>query len=116
MTTNKTLNSVQRRVRRVRADLFGTNQRPRLSVERTNMHLHVQLIDDAKRVTLVGMSTKGMKATGNKTAKAIELGKAFGEAAKKAGVKEAIFDRGRFRFHGRVKAFADAARAAGLKM
>lgn len=116
MTNNKTQSSIERRVRRVRSKLVGTSTRPRLTVERSNKHLHIQLIDDTKRITLAGLSSKSLKVEGTKTAKASELGKAFAEKVKEAGIKEAIFDRGRFRFHGRVKAVADALREAGLKM
>ncbi len=116
MTTVKSLTAKEKRVRRVRSKLMGTEARPRLSVHRTNLHLHAQLIDDQKKATLLGLSTKSLKLSGSKLEQATALGEAFGAAAGKVGVKEAVFDRGRFRFHGRVKAFAAAARKAGLKI
>tara|TARA_B100001971_G_C18096562_1_gene486439 strand:+ start:501 stop:872 length:372 start_codon:yes stop_codon:yes gene_type:complete len=96
------------------------NGRPRLSVHRTSAHIYAQVIDDVKQVTLAAASTvdkdlKGkLKATSNTDA-AGEVGKLLAERAKKAGVKEVIFDRGSFVYHGRVKALADGARSGGLE-
>ena len=93
--------------------------RPRLSVHRSNKNISVQLIDDVKGVTLASASTldKDMGLAGkNNVEAAAKVGAAIAERAKKAGVTEAYFDRGGFLFHGKVKALADAAREAGLKI
>lgn len=104
-----------KRALRVRTNLAGTAVRPRLSVFRSNKNLSAQLIDDANHITLLGLSTTALKAKGTKGEQAAILGKAIAEAAGKKGIKTALFDRGSYRFHGRVKAVADAARAGGLK-
>ncbi|MEE9434730.1 MAG: 50S ribosomal protein L18 [Sphingorhabdus sp.] len=91
---------------------------PRLSVHRTGKHIYAQIVDDAKGATVASASTndKGVKVkNGGNIAAASEVGKRVAEAAKKAGVKTVVFDRGGFLFHGRVKALADAARAGGLE-
>jgi large subunit ribosomal protein L18 len=110
-----------RRAQRARTKIRLTaGGKPRLSVARSSKHISVQLIDDAKGVTVAAASTKekdfkaGGKAGSNKDA-AGAVGKLIAERAKKAGVSEVVFDRGRFVFHGRVKALADAAREGGLK-
>jgi large subunit ribosomal protein L18 len=108
-----------KRRQRVRSKLRSqTAGRPRLSVHRTGQHIYAQIIDDAKGVTVASASTndKGVKTkTGGNIAAATEVGKRVAEAAKKAGVKSVVFDRGGFLFHGRVKALADAAREGGLE-
>ena len=97
--------------RRLRADNSG---RMRLSVHRTENHISVQLIDDAKGITLAAASTmeKDLRATskGN-IAAATKVGELIGQRAKEKGVTEVVFDKGSFNYHGRVKALADAARA-----
>lgn len=110
----------QRRVWRTRARIRKRqNGRSRLSVHRTGMHIYAQVIDDASGKTLAYASTidkelKGkLKNTANMEA-ATEVGKLIGKRAVKAGVKDVIFDRGGFAYHGRVKALADGAREAGL--
>ncbi|SRR3989344_6313870 len=103
-----------KRALRVRAKLTGTADRPRLSVFRSNKNLLAQLIDDEKQLTILGLSSIKLKQSGNKTEQATALGKAIAEAAKAKGVETVIFDRGAYRFHGRVKAVAEAARAGGL--
>lgn len=117
------LTSEQRRKYRVRNKIRATaikQARPRLSVNRTGQHMHVQVIDDLKGTTIASASTmdadvkKGLKSTSNVEA-ATAVGKAVAEKAKKAGVKTVIFDRGQFLYHGRVKAVAEAAREAGLE-
>ena len=109
----KSLNRVLRQ-KRNRAKLFGTADRPRLSVFRSNKFTYVQLIDDSKGRTLAAASTKGEK--GKKTASAKNLGVAIAEKAKKLGVKSAIFNKSFYSYHGRIKAVAEAAREAGLKI
>ena len=109
-----------RRRHRVRRHIRGTAERPRLAVFRTHKHIYAQLIDDAAGKTLVSASTmdkqirEGLGFGGNKQA-AEAIGRAVAERAMAAGVKKICFDRGEFRYHGRVAALADAARAAGLE-
>ena len=108
----------ERRKRRVRKGIRGTATKPRLSVFRSNFHIYAQLIDDEAQVTLAAASTstKGAKvAKGWNITAALVVGKAIAEAAKAKGIGEAAFDRGPFRFHGRVKAVARAATDNGLK-
>lgn len=97
----------------------AANGRLRLSVFRSNGHMYAQLIDDSKRTTLAAASTldkeiKGKLKSGSTVAAAEAVGTLIAERAKKAGVKQVIFDRGAYLYHGRVKALAEAARAAGL--
>jgi large subunit ribosomal protein L18 len=113
--TKHTLRKV--RVRKTLANRL--NGRPRLSVHRTSKNIYAQVIDDAKGVTLAQASTleeafKASKKTGADKAAAEAIGKAIAERAVKAGIKDVVFDRGGFIFHGRVKALAEAARAGGL--
>lgn len=109
-----------RRKRHIRRTLRGTATRPRVSVYRSLGHIYAQVIDDDRGVTLCASSTleKDLKAllkgTGN-VAAAQAVGKALAERALAAGLKKVVFDRNGFRYHGRVKALADAARAAGLE-
>ncbi|PWK55913.1 50S ribosomal protein L18 [Roseicyclus mahoneyensis] len=94
------------------------NGRPRLSVHRSNKNISVQLIDDAKGVTLASASSleKDLGVVGKNNLEAAgKIGAAIAERAKAAGVEEVYFDRGGFLFHGRIKALADAAREGGLK-
>jgi large subunit ribosomal protein L18 len=107
----------ERRAYRVRKSIRGTAAKPRLSVFRSNFHIYAQLIDDAAGVTLASASSadKGSSVAYGGNAKAAEaVGKSLGEKAVAKGIKEAAFDRGSYRFHGRVKALAQAATAAGL--
>lgn len=111
----------QRRRFRVRKRLTGTPERPRLSVKRTHKHVYCQLIDDSTGKTIASASTmdKGvrgdLKNGGNKDA-AAAVGKAVAEKASAAGVKAICFDRGQYRYHGRVAALADAVREAGIAL
>ena len=96
----------------------GTAARPRLAVYRSLSHIYAQVIDDAQGRTLAAASDveKDVKDTsGNKTARAKAVGAALGKKAVDAGVTQVVFDRGGNRYHGRVKALADAARESGLK-
>jgi len=108
-----------RRKYRVRKRIFGTSERPRLSVFRSNRHIYVQIIDDYAGVTLVSASTRGkglrgeLSKTGNRGA-AEAVGAAVAKQAIGVGIKCVGFDRNRYRYHGRVKALAEAARKAGL--
>ena len=110
----------KRRKRRTRFKLARvTKDRPRLSVFRSNQHIYAQIIDDQVRHTMVTASTLDkdlkdkLKATSNRAA-AEEMGKLVAKRAVKAGIKEVVFDRGGYLYHGRVKALADAAREGGL--
>lgn len=109
-----------RRHKRVRSQVSGTPSKPRLAVYKSVRHIHAQIIDDLAGRTLAaasslepGAQTPEVK-TGNSKSAAL-VGKLLAERAKKAGVSAVCFDRGGFKFHGRVKALADAAREAGLK-
>jgi large subunit ribosomal protein L18 len=108
----------QRRHERLRKQVTGTPERPRLAVFRSLSHIYAQVIDDSAGRTLAASSSleKGLRGgAGNKTARAKAVGTALAKKAKDAGVTQVVFDRGGNRFHGRVKALADAAREAGLK-
>ena len=119
MANSKRKLFLKRRMR-VRNKLRKVNAgRPRLSVHRSNKNISVQLIDDVNGVTLASASTleKDLGLVGkNNVEAAATIGTAIAERAKKAGISEAYFDRGGFLFHGKVKAVADAAREAGLKI
>ncbi|MDP8956775.1 MAG: 50S ribosomal protein L18 [Actinomycetota bacterium] len=104
-----------RRHRRVRKKVFGTQDRPRLAVYRSNRHIYAQLVDDLAARTLAAASDLGT-GQGDKTARAKEVGKAIAERAKAAGVERAVFDRGGRLYHGRVRAVAEGAREAGLQI
>jgi large subunit ribosomal protein L18 len=106
-----------RRKHRVRKSIHGTAAKPRLSIFRSNFHIYAQLIDDENGATLGAASSndKDAKAYGGNIAAAKEVGKKIAEVAKAKGITEAAFDRGSFRFHGRVKALARAATEGGLK-
>ncbi len=110
----------ERRRFRVRRSIRGTAERPRLTVFRSHKHISAQIVDDSTGRTLASASSTdkslrdGVGFGGNKQA-AEAIGKAVAERAKAAGVKQVCFDRGSFRYHGRVAALADAARAAGLE-
>jgi large subunit ribosomal protein L18 len=108
----------QRRHKRVRKRIFGTADRPRLVVFRSNRGIEAQLIDDADGKTLAAASWLQLKKSfkGNKTEQAAEVGKLLAQNAKKADVEEAVFDRGGYLYHGRVKALAEGAREGGLQL
>lgn len=118
--TFKKLNTRKQRQHSVRGRLKATLHSPRLSVFRSNTNLYVQVIDDKAGKTLASGSLKEVKATKSKVPEAViaraqELGKLVAERAKKAGVTKVVFDRGRYAYHGRVKALAEGARAGGLQ-
>jgi len=110
-----------RRKMRVRAKISGTEKRPRLCVSRSIKHISAQLIDDISGQTLIGISDialkKNKKEGGerSKVASAFEVGKLIAMKAKEKGIKSVVFDRGSFKYHGRVKAVADGAREGGLE-
>jgi large subunit ribosomal protein L18 len=103
----------ERRHRRVRAKVAGTSERPRLVVYRSLKHIYAQIVDDAAQRTL--MTVSDHELTGKKTEKSTAVGKLVAEKAKAAGIKQVVFDRAGYRYHGRIKAVADGAREAGLE-
>src|SRR6516164_8756929 len=111
-------NEIRERVHdRIRKKLKGTSERPRLAVYRSVGHIYAQVIDDTKGATLVAASSteKDSVKTGGNVAAAKEIGKKVAERAKEKGISKVVFDRGGYPYHGRVKALAEAARAAGLE-
>ncbi len=109
----KQLDSLKR-AHRVRA-IIKSSARPRLSVHISNLHVTSQIIDDTSGKTLVYASTVGKDTAGTKTEKAALVGKDIAAKAKKAKITKVVFDRGKRKYHGRVKALADAARDGGLE-
>lgn len=113
----------KRRHRRVRAKVKGTAQRPRLCVFRSNKHIYVQAIDDdrgfiiasAKDTELKKIPAETKKQFSSKVAVAFEVGKLIAQKLQKLNIKSAVFDRGGYKYHGRVKAVAEGARKGGLK-
>lgn len=106
-----------RRHQRVRKNVSGTAERPRLVVFRSARHIEAQVIDDAAGKTLASASTLESDIRtmdGDKTARSTKVGELVAKRAKKAGVDAVVFDRGGFKYHGRIAAVADAAREAGL--
>jgi len=109
-----------RRHHRVRLRVYGTPDRPRMNVFRSNAHLYAQVIDDTTGKTLVSASTldkeiKDKLKSGANLAAAVAVGRLVAERALKANLKAVVFDRGGYRFHGRIKALAEASREKGLK-
>ena len=120
MLTTTSKNTTRQRIHdRIRKKMVGTDGRPRLNVYRSLNHIYAQVIDDLKGVTIAAASTaEGKKAdrtTGGNVAAAKNVGKTIAERAKQKGVKQVVFDRGGYLYHGRIKALADAAREAGLQ-
>ena len=119
MSSKEKVTARQRRHRRVRKRVRGTAERPRLAVFRSNRHITAQVIDDVAGRTLAAASTVEADLrsgpTGNKDA-ATKVGRLVAERARSAGVTRVVFDRGGFRYHGRVAAVAEAAREAGLEL
>jgi large subunit ribosomal protein L18 len=103
--------------RRIRRKLAGTAERPRLAVFRSEAHIYAQIIDDGQGRTLVSASSvdKGAKTKGSNVAAAKTIGQLVAERAKEKGISRVVFDRGGYQYHGRIKALAEAARAAGLE-
>jgi len=106
-----------RRHSRVRRNLAGSTERPRLAVYRSNRYIYAQVIDDASGRTVAAASSqeKDLRSKTLSVDTATEVGKLVAARAKEAGVSTVVFDRGGYKFHGRVKALADAAREAGLE-
>jgi large subunit ribosomal protein L18 len=107
----------QHRHRRVRSRVTGSQARPRLCVYRSLRHVYAQVVDDGSGRTLAAASTaeRDLKAKGANRQSAAVVGRAVGERALAAGIKQVVFDRGGYLYHGRVQALADAAREAGLE-
>ncbi len=107
----------QRRHTRVRKHIAGSASRPRLAVYRSNRYIYAQVIDDSSGATLAAASSqeKDLRAKTLTVETASEVGKLVADRAKQAGISTVVFDRGGNRFHGRIKALADAARESGLK-
>lgn len=117
--TNAKVLARAKRVRRIRKNISGTAERPRLRVFKSNKHIYAQIIDDVSGRTLCAMSTKDkqfdMGEESGKTAAAKIVGTMIAERAVAAGIKKVIFDRGGYIYHGRVKALSEAAREGGLE-
>lgn len=108
-----------KRHRRLRKRVTGSDTRPRLCVFRSNQHIYAQVIDDTAGRTLAAASTQEREARGSmegqkKTEQAQSVGKLIAERAREAGITQVVFDRGGFKYHGRIRALAEAAREAGL--
>lgn len=120
MAVTKRLDGRERRHRRVRARVSGTPSRPRLNVFRSLSNIYAQLIDDQQGATLVSASTvdaelKGQLAGKKKAEQAKLVGLAIAERAKARGIHQVVFDRGGYKYHGRIKALAEGAREGGLE-
>lgn len=119
---NKVKNKMSERRRlRVRSKITGTAERPRLTVSKSLNNVTVQIVDDVNHRTLVGLSSRStvmsslIEASDNKTARAGKVGQKLAELAKEKGIEAVVFDRNRYRYHGRIKAVADGARKGGLQ-
>jgi large subunit ribosomal protein L18 len=120
MSTSSKAQLLQKRKWRIRKKVNGTAARPRLSVKFSSKHIYAQAVDDETGTTLAFLSSldaelRSQKLAAN-VASAETLGKAFAEKATAAGITDVVFDRNGARYHGKVKTFADAARAGGLKV
>jgi len=107
--------SKNRRRARIRHKIYGTAERPRLSVYRSNLHTYAQLIDDVKGYTLVAANSREAEGAENRTQAARRVGELIAKRAADVGVEAVIFDRGGNMYHGRVAALAEGARAGGLE-
>lgn len=117
--TNPKVTARKKRAQRIRTKLFGTADRPRMSVYRSNRHIYVQIINDENQSTIVAMSTDDKAFTGDdlngKCEQAKKVGILLAEKAIAAGIKHVVFDRGGNLYHGRIKALSDGAREGGLQ-
>lgn len=112
MSTNK---ARARRHKRVRAKIAGDSKRPRMNVFRSLTNIYVQIIDDSKGVTLASADLRNLKGVKNNVEGAEKLGKEIAKKCKEAKISEVVFDRGGYKYHGKVKAVAQGARSEGLK-
>ena len=120
MDTNKEKRIARkRRHRRLRRNLIGNSERPRLAVFRSLKHTYVQIVDDSKGHTIASASDLEPSLRSNRGGKKIDIamliGRTIAERARKSGIEDVVFDRGGFKYHGRIKALAEAAREGGLK-
>jgi large subunit ribosomal protein L18 len=104
-----------KRKKRVRAKIFGTKERPRLSVFRTNQHFYAQIIDDEEGKTLIGVNSLQFKEKLTNKEKVMKVAEVLAEKAKEKGIKKIVFDRNGFSYKGRVKIFAEKLRELGLE-
>ena len=115
------MNTIQKEVQRtrrharIRSKIIGTSERPRFSVFRSNRHLYIQLINDAKNKVICAASDVEIKKAEDKKSLIQELGKLIAQKAAEKKVKKVVFDRAGYKYHGQVKNLADSARAAGLE-
>jgi large subunit ribosomal protein L18 len=115
---NRKISKIAYRHKRVRAKISGTATRPRLAVHRSNKHVFLQLIDDDKKKTVIGLMDSALvdkKKKLTKSEKAFSAGKIFAERAVEKGIKSVVFDRGGYKYQGRIKKLAEGAREGGLK-
>lgn len=110
----------EKRKKRVRSSIKGVGKRPRLTVFRSNTHIYAQIIDDNKGITIISFNDVGMKlGTKDKSLTGVQMaekvGEEIGKRALKKGIAQVVFDRGEYKYHGRVKSLADGARKGGLK-
>jgi large subunit ribosomal protein L18 len=115
MEAKQRVSRLKRRHRRVRKTIVGTPERPRLAVYRSNRHIYAQVIDDFAGRTLASASSLTVTDGGDRKATAKAVGTTVAEKAKAAGVTQVAFDRGGFKFHGRVQSLAEGAREGGLE-
>ncbi|MBI2507144.1 MAG: 50S ribosomal protein L18 [Candidatus Niyogibacteria bacterium] len=116
MSLNIKIQKKIRRHKRVRSRILGRSGNPRLSVFRANKHIYAQIIDDEKGRTLIGLSDAALEnKKGDKSAKARALGLMLAQLAKRNKIKKVVFDRGGYRYHGRIRALAEGAREGGLE-
>lgn len=117
--TNQKVTARKKRAQRIRIKIFGTSERPRMSVYRSNKHIYVQLIDDVQRITITSLSTDDKNFDNSewhgKCEQAKQVGLLIAQKAIAAGINQVIFDRGGYLYHGRVKALSEGAREGGLK-
>ncbi len=111
----KKVHNLKQRKARIRSRVSGTSDKPRLTLTISNIHISAQIIDDSSSNTVASASTVGKKTTGSLSEKAKLIGTEIAKSAKAKKVSEVVFDRNGKKYHGRVKAFADAAREGGLK-
>ncbi len=105
-----------RRRARIRRKIYGTAQRPRLSVYRSNVHIYAQLVDDDRGHTLVAADSREVGEAENRTEAARKVGELVAQRAAEAGIETAVFDRGGNKYHGRIAALAEGARSGGLRI
>jgi large subunit ribosomal protein L18 len=118
MKNQQKINKAKKLIRRRRVQVKGTPDRPRLSIFRSLKHIHAQLVDDVKGITLVfakDLEIKEADKKDDKTKLAYKVGELIAAKAKKAGISQVVFDKSSYKYHGRVKALADGARKGGLK-